>query len=58
MDTRAGLDGCGNSRRPLGFDRRTVQPVIIVCLRNKIRNTLRNGDDDDDDNNNSNNVST
>jgi hypothetical protein len=24
---RAGLDGCGKSRPPLGFDPRTVQPV-------------------------------
>ena len=24
---RAGLDGCGKSRLPTGFDRRTVQPV-------------------------------
>jgi hypothetical protein len=24
---RADLDGCGNSRHPLGFDPRTVQPV-------------------------------
>jgi hypothetical protein len=24
---RAGLDGCGKSRPPLGFDLRTVQPV-------------------------------
>jgi len=24
---RAGLDGCGNSRPPPGFDRQTFQPV-------------------------------
>jgi hypothetical protein len=27
MGPRAGLDGCGKSRPPLRFDRRTVQPV-------------------------------
>ena len=26
---RAGLDGCGKSRPPPGFDHRTVQPVAI-----------------------------
>jgi hypothetical protein len=26
---RAGLDGCGKSRPPPGFDPRTVQPVAI-----------------------------
>jgi len=25
---RAGLDGCGKSRPPPGFDPRTVQPVV------------------------------
>jgi len=29
MDPRAGLDGCGKSRPPPGFDPRTVQPVAI-----------------------------
>ena len=44
MGPRAGLDGCGKSRPPTGFDLRTVQPVaslhstkkstfISVCLR-------------------------
>jgi hypothetical protein len=27
VDPRAGLDGCGKSRPPPGFDPRTVQPV-------------------------------
>jgi hypothetical protein len=27
MGPRAGLDGCGKSRPPPGFDTRTVQPV-------------------------------
>jgi len=27
VDPRAGMDGCGNYRPPLGFDLRTVQPV-------------------------------
>jgi hypothetical protein len=27
LGLRAGLDGCGKSRLPLGFDPRTVQPV-------------------------------
>ena len=27
MDARAGLDGCGKSRPPPGFDPQTVQPV-------------------------------
>ena len=27
---RAGLDGCGKSRPPPGFDPRTVQPVATV----------------------------
>ena len=29
MGPRAGLDGCGKSRLPPGFDPRTVQPVAI-----------------------------
>jgi len=28
---RAGLDGCGKSRPPPGFDPRTVQPVASRC---------------------------
>jgi hypothetical protein len=27
VSPRAGLDGCGKSRSPLGFDPRTFQPV-------------------------------
>ena len=27
MGSRAGLDGCGRSRPPLGFDPRTAHPV-------------------------------
>ena len=27
---RAGLDGCGKSRPPLGFDRHIVQPVCFM----------------------------
>jgi len=27
MGPRAGMDGCGKSRRPPGFDSRTVEPV-------------------------------
>ena len=27
VDPKAGLDGCGKSRPPPGFDPRTVQPV-------------------------------
>ena len=27
LDPRAGLEGCGKSRPPPGFDPRTVQPV-------------------------------
>jgi hypothetical protein len=27
LGTSAGLDGCGKSRPPLGFDRRTALPV-------------------------------
>jgi hypothetical protein len=27
MGPKSGLDGCGKSRFPLGFDNRTVQPV-------------------------------
>jgi len=37
---RAGLDRCGKSRFPLGFDARTVQPVAslyieVMCVFNK-----------------------
>ena len=31
VDPRAGLDGCGKSRLPLGFDPQTVQPVASRC---------------------------
>ena len=31
MGPRAGLDRCGKSRPPLGFDPRTVQPVASRC---------------------------
>jgi len=27
VDRRTGLDGCGKSHYPLGFDPRTVQPI-------------------------------
>ena len=32
VDSRAGLNGCGKSRPPPGFDPRTVQPVAILIL--------------------------
>jgi len=28
VEHRAGMDGCGKSRPPLGFDVRTVRPVV------------------------------
>ena len=31
MDPRVGLDGCGKSRLPLGFDPWTVQPIASRC---------------------------
>ena len=31
MGPRAGVDGCGKSRPPLGFDPRIVQPVASSC---------------------------
>ena len=31
MSHRAGLDGCGKSRSPPGFDSLTVQPVASRC---------------------------
>jgi len=33
VGTTAGLDGCGKSRTPPGFNPRTVQPVVrfMVC---------------------------
>jgi hypothetical protein len=31
MDPRVGLDGCGKSRPPLGFDPWTVQPIASRC---------------------------
>jgi hypothetical protein len=33
VGSRAGLDGCGRSRPPPGFDPRTVQPVAILNYR-------------------------
>ena len=30
---RAGLDGCGKSRLPPGFDHQTVQPVVKLKIR-------------------------
>ena len=37
---RAGLDGCGKSRPPLGFDRRTVHPAVSRYTTKLSRPTL------------------
>ena len=31
LDPRVGLDGCGESHRPLGFDPQTVHPIASHC---------------------------
>ena len=41
VDPRAGLDGCGKSRPPPGFDPRTVQPVASRYTDWAIRPLIR-----------------
>jgi hypothetical protein len=46
---RAGLDGCGKSRSPPGFDPRTVQPLAShytdCAIPARTRDLLNTGDD-------------
>ena len=41
MGTRSGLDGCGKSCPPSGFDPQTVQPVYLLSYPDKNETSVK-----------------